>query len=247
MPSVDDALELAAAGWEVLPLRGKVPATPHGVKDATRDELQIRAWWRNGRQNVGARVPAALMVLDSDPRNGGSFESLALLTGVALPETLTVRSGRGDGGEHRYFLHPGGRLTSRLLPAGIDLKTSSGYCVLPPSVHPETGGRYTWISPATVPQPLPTPMVALLRTPTPRSRFRRQAGPGGAAALAHYVEALPEGRRNAGLFWAACRAVEEGLSTEALDLLEGAAVVAGLDPAEAQRTVASASRTASRS
>ena len=41
------ALAYAKAGWRVFPcIPGeKVPATSHGVKDATTDPAQIRAWW----------------------------------------------------------------------------------------------------------------------------------------------------------------------------------------------------------
>jgi hypothetical protein len=57
------------------------------------------------------------------------------------------------------------------------------------------------------------------------------------------VSRLEEGERNRGLFWAACRAVEEG-HAEALDDLVIAAVGTGLSKTEAVRTVASAARTA---
>ena len=47
-PLADFAVELAAAGFAVLPLRArsKEPACPHGCKDATTDEDTLRAWWR---------------------------------------------------------------------------------------------------------------------------------------------------------------------------------------------------------
>jgi hypothetical protein len=53
-----------------------------------------------------------------------------------------------------------------------------------------------------------------------------------------------KGNRNASLFWAACRAAEAG-DQGVLGELVAAAVQAGLDEAEAQRTVASAVRTVS--
>lgn len=243
MPTLDDALTLARAGWAVLPLSGKVPLTRHGVIDATTAEDRIREWWSRGAPNVGARVPSPLVVLDFDPQNGGTVAELERALAAALPRTLTVHSGRGTGGQHRYYLHPGGPLTSSRLPAGIDVKTDRGYCVMPPSLHPATGKPYQWEQ--RDPQPLPAALVELMRPPTPKSLPRRPRSASGAeraVRLAHYVQGLAEGNRNAGLYWAACRLVEEGGSSADLTLLEGAAMVAGLDEQEALRTILSARR-----
>jgi hypothetical protein len=250
MPTRENALELAGAGWAVLPLRGKIPLTAHGVKDASSDRAQVAAWWpENARHNIGARVPDSLLVLDIDPQNGGSVADLEQAAGVALPPTLTVHSGRGTGGQHRYFLHPGGTVTSRRLPRGIDVKTATGYCVMPPSTHPLTGRPYTWEIHA--PARIPRELLALIRPPAPRARATPGSTPAKPLAeralhLASYVAQLGEGNRNAGLYWAACRALEEGHGDEALDLLEGAASVAGLDETEARRTIASARRRGAR-
>ena len=171
------AIELALHDWAVFPLRGKVPAIPnphprgsmerqhckgecglhgHGVHDATGDTDQIMAWW-SGRYavcNVGARVPNNMFVVDVDPRNGGA-KSLAELVAKfgPMPPTLTAISGRGDGGSHRYYRRPYGKLTSRQLGPGIDIKTSAGYVVVPPSIHPDSGKRYQWIEAEVVEPP----------------------------------------------------------------------------------------------
>lgn len=243
MPTLDDALALARSGWEVLPLRGKLPASPHGVLDATANEEQIARWWYPGRNwNVGARVPEHLIVLDVDPQNGGDFLELEHAAGTSLPTTLTVVSGRGTGGEHRYFQRPPGDLSSTRLPAGIDLKTHRGYCVMPPSLHPSTGRPYTWlVNPLSA---LPEPISALLRVRQHREHQRPDRAPNEprARALARFVETRTEGQRNAGLFWAACRAAEDHLPESAYDLLRAAAAACGLDPREAERTIASARR-----
>jgi hypothetical protein len=189
-----DAVALAARGWRVFPLRGKVPAISRaaggrGVLDASTDLDQVAAWWTAmPTANIGARVPAGAFVLDLDPRKPGAVEVLAELERRhgPLPETLTVYSGRGDGGCHRYYKHPGGPIGDTRLPDGIDVKISSGYCVVPPSVHPE-GARsaYRW---AGLPAPVEAPgwLVTLLRPaerPVPRPARRPFTGhrPGSVA------------------------------------------------------------------
>ena len=100
------ALELVDAGWAVLPLNGKQPVTAHGHLDATTDPKQVKKWWGEGDWNIGSPVPENLLVLDIDPRNGGSLEELERRAGVTLPPTLEVISGRRDGGRHLYyFIH----------------------------------------------------------------------------------------------------------------------------------------------
>lgn len=244
MPTLRDALELAAKGWQVLPLKGKIPATPHGVSDASTSPEQVRQWWRHHDYNIGGRVPPSLMVLDIDPRNGGSVEALEDAAGCKLPRTLCVRSGRGGDSHHRYYLHPGGRLSQRRLPDGIDVKTHTGYCVLPPSIHPATGDAYAWQS--GTPATLPPSMVALLRPPRPKPTPPLRKPPSAdkrADALVRYVRQSMEGQRNARLFWAACRAVDDGLSRDVFAALVNAAVAVGLAEQECWQTINSALRT----
>jgi len=243
----DAALELAAAGWAVFPCReqdtprAKKPYTEHGFKDATRENTQIVTWWaRWPRALIGAAVPDSLLVLDIDPRNGGSVEALTDALGT-LPATLTAWSGRGDGGRHLYYMRPGGALSSRLLPPGVDLKVN-GYCIMAPSLHPTTGRPYWWERRPIV--ELPWDACAALRPP---ARVRRAAIAAStlararqAAALVRSVQAAHDGRRNDVLYWAACRAFEEAHGEQLVSELERAALDAGLPAAEVARTVKSA-------
>jgi hypothetical protein len=109
----------------------------------------IRAWWEHAPEsNVGLRPPPGVLVVDPDPRNGG-LVSLATLeaAGKSLPETLTVRTGRGDGGIHAYYRVPLELVSwpKEIFPeSGVDLKGPGGYLVAPPSVHPDTGLPYVW-------------------------------------------------------------------------------------------------------
>ena len=116
---LDAALAYARAGFPVFPVRvDKAPLTPHGFKDATTEETQIREWWsevarRRMRMPTGAL--SGVVVLDVDPRHGGD-ESLAQLVEEhgPLPDGPVVNT--GGGGRHLYFKHPGGHV-----PAEIDL------------------------------------------------------------------------------------------------------------------------------
>jgi Bifunctional DNA primase/polymerase, N-terminal len=199
----DAAVAYAAAGYEVFPLRGKLPRgncraceprSPgyrphqpagcphelcHGLYAATSDPNLVAHWWARWPQaNVGARVPRSLFVLDVDPRAGG-LETLTRLEADhdALPPTRTSLSGRGDGGAHRWYRHPGGPLSIAGLRrrgyAGLDLKTYHGYVVLPPSRHPATGAPYTWAEPVLDPAAPPAWLVHLLTQPAVAAPVRR--------------------------------------------------------------------------
>src|SRR5688500_15608392 len=240
------ALELAAAGWQVFPCwwagpRGKSPITKHGHLEATTDPNQIRVWWdRWPYAMIGAPVPDSAIVIDIDPRNGGSLEALEAITG-ALPATLAAWSGRNDGGRHLYFRRPAGQLTSTRLPDGIDLK-SNGYCILPPSIHPATGQPYRWDHHEIAPPP--HALRELLR-PAPRPVSLPRSNGGNGSGLVRTVEEAQEGSRNATLYWAACRAVEDGLIQQLEEELVAAAMSAGETETNARRTVASARKAAS--
>jgi hypothetical protein len=239
------ALAYAARGWPVFPCKPglKAPNTAHGFLDATTDAAAIRAWWaQHPADNVaiatGAPGPDVLDVDVTAEGNGwAGFNRLkraGLLTGAAA----LVRTPRG--GLHAYYRGTGQPCGS-LTRAGhfIDFKASGGYVLAPPSQvngkpyelldKRDAEGRLDWQA---VRHVLDPPRHG--SPPLPRN------GQGGSIArLAEWVAAQPEGNRNAGLFWAACRAAESGLDTAPL---VAAAVTAGLTETEAHRTIDSARR-----
>lgn len=170
MTFLEEALEYAAISWAVFPLapRSKVPAfgnrhpegsteratckaecglDGHGVLDATSDPDRIRRWWGAGAQyNIGGQVPGGLFVLDIDPRHGGDTNLSQLIAEHGGEWSQTCKGLTGGGGFHLLFVHPGGEISQAGLPSGLDIKTSAGYIVLPPSVHPN-GRRYRWHAP----------------------------------------------------------------------------------------------------
>lgn len=229
------ALELAEAGWAVLPLNGKQPITAHGHLDATVDPRVIRRMWAERGWNIGAPVPDSLLVFDVDPRNGGSLEELESRAGVALPPTLEVISGRRDGGRHLYFKRPFTQPYRGNIPRGIDVKIN-GYMVMPPSVHPDTRQPYEWVHREVARLPRQAAALMLPRTRTTRRRPMAV----DAVALAVWVRTLMPGERHDGLFWAASRLYEAEVGERGLTLLVDAAEDIGINRREAQRVVDSA-------
>lgn len=141
---LDSALAYARNGWPVFPLRGKEPALAGkgGHNLATTDEAQIRSWWKQyPNANIGGRMVGRVAV-DLDFQNGAQRLQ-------AFPDTRTHHSGRGNGNLHLIYKVEPGSLADQIpnstntFGPGIDARTSKGYVVLPPSVHPDTGMPYT--------------------------------------------------------------------------------------------------------
>ncbi|MEU5104085.1 bifunctional DNA primase/polymerase [Streptomyces sp. NPDC021354] len=186
------ALNAAARGWPVVPLRpaGKRPsghaedhcpgtgrcAEGHVTPEqrATTDPELIRAAWFQRPYNVGiATGPAGLLVVDLDrlkptdpigtPDGATSFKALCERAGQAIPTTYRVRT--PTWGEHLYFTPPSGvRLKSSAgrLAKRIDTRGWGGYVVAPGSV---TGkGAYKVADPAPIAE-LPDWLVTLLQDP----------------------------------------------------------------------------------
>ena len=139
------ALEYARRGFQVFPVAGKIPATPHGFKDASLDPAQIARWW-SGPEGHGIGLPTGavngVLVLDVDPRNGGD-ESLAALIREHGPFPDTPVQRTGGGGRHYFFSYPGGTINCSHPWLGLDIKANGGYVVVPFSRHP-SGGTYEW-------------------------------------------------------------------------------------------------------
>ena len=144
------AVAYAGRGWAVLPLAPKAKSplgklVPHGWKDAATDKDTITRWWqREPMGNIGIRTGAesGLVVLDIDPRNGGS-DNLRELEQKNGELPTTVISLTGGGGVHIFFRHPGWVIKNKNLAPGVEVKSDGGYVVAPPSIHPN-GETYRW-------------------------------------------------------------------------------------------------------
>lgn len=183
-----------------------------------------------------------------------SLQDLALRHLFTIPETVTVLT--PSGGRHLWLTGPADIVVpnsaSRLAP-GIDVRGAGGYLVGPGSVTPQGKYRLAPGSARLTPAPCPRALLDLVAPPARPHHPSPAAGPGtrGTAAdpgraqgqgLVHFVLAAHEGQRNTRLFWAACRAYENGFGDALADALVNAAVRAGLTEREARATIDSARR-----
>ncbi len=140
MNLIDHALDLAAKGFYVFPCmpNSKIPALKDFPNVATRDEAQIRLWWRKyPNNNIGIftgkynGAGEALLALDVDNKGvkKGDEELLRLeLGGLYLPKTFEQVT--PTGGRHLVFkvkdAVTGG---ANVLGPGLDIRSYGQYII----------------------------------------------------------------------------------------------------------------------
>ena len=208
-------------------------------------DCRITAWFGRGQRcnlaiATGHPGPDVLDVDQHGPAGNG-FAAFAKLRAAGLLDGAAAYVRTPAGGMHAYFTGSDqhcGRLPSHHL----DFRATGGYILAPPSqvdgkpylVISRPGGHGTldW--------------AAVTRFLGPQ-RQHEPPVPGHAAdtrlgQLAEWVARQPEGNRNAGLYWAANRALDANPAAD-LSPLAAAARRAGLDEPEITRTLDSARRT----
>ena len=250
------ARSLAAAGVPVFPcvVEGKRPLTRRGFLDASSDPARVAAWWsRTPSANIGipTGAPSGVVVVDVDvhgPHDGRAAFERATDAGLVSGAGLLVRT--PTGGAHVYFPATPGReqRSWQAATAGVDFRGDGGYIIAPPSRRIIDGKVRRYEVADIAANSVGTVDATRLRdfldpraVAPPRAEGTSMAVDG--KRLAAWVAARGEGERNRGLFWAACRLAENGVSaTEALDALGAAAQSAGLGDREITTTVRSAYR-----
>jgi Bifunctional DNA primase/polymerase, N-terminal len=244
------ALACARQGWLVFPCQPgqKIPATGHGYLDATTDERQITRWFtahpdRNLAVGTGAPGPDVLDVDQHGPAGNG-FAAFGRLRRAGLLDGAAAYVRTPSGGLHAYFTGTSQR-SGHLAGQHLDFRAAGGYVLVPPSQvdgqpyqlvkTTEHRGRLDWAAVTQLLQP------ERHQQPAPPSHPRPDPD-GDVDRLAGWVARLEEGNRNAGLFWAANRALEADQAAD-LSPLAAAALQAGLGQREITRTLDSARRT----
>jgi putative DNA primase/helicase len=208
------ALRYRARGWRVMPLDGKRPIITGWHRDGALSpdillghEKTLSRWFEDGANLGVCTGPASgLLVLDIDGIGG---ETWLADNGFVIPAGPQVRTAKG---RHVYFQYPQGMMVKnavRIAPA-IDIRAAGGQVVAPPSVHPDTGAVYEWISGTeTLPLPeCPQWLLDLLAVRGGDKQTAQQTAPRTCADL----PAFEEGRRNDGLYRLACSLRAKGLT-----------------------------------
>lgn len=247
----------------------KEPATSHGFHNAKSDARAVDRWWRQqpGYNPAIDCGRSGLVVIDED--TVGEFARFCDDQNRAVPDTFRVNTAHGV---HWWFRQPEGdaiRNVGWFRSHGytVDVRGDGGYVLAPGAVHPE-GPTYTVANPGVTPAALPDWLADLLRTKEPRRgtavpRGTRRSGgtedepavtvSGARAALVAAVEEITqaaEGTRNEVLNAKAHRLgrmVAGGLldRDDVAEALTRAALDAGLDPDEIDKTIASGLESAS--
>lgn len=254
------ALRYSSLGIPVFPCvpGGKQPLTPNGFLGATSVARVVYGWWqRSPEANIGLPTGRAtgVLVVDVDVHGSGSgydaFET-ARRSGLAEGWAWLVRT--PSGGLHAYYPTTSDPQSCWQSPRShIDFRGDGGYVIAPPS-RIEVAGKPTRYEVIAVANHTPAALDAarLRGFLDPPRLLPRPRGPQPTLGrrperLADWVASLPEGGRNGGLFWAACRVVEDGHPYEVAMATVGAGGrQAGLPEREVESTIRSAYRITSR-
>lgn len=198
------ALEYAAAGFRVLPLkpRNKIPLLKDWTNAASSDPATVAAWWdATPDANIGCLTgfDAGFFVLDVDCHKEIDGQA-ALMALESQYGTLpgTVEQLTGGGGRQLFFKYPQGAAIKNKtgigsIVAGVEVKGDGGQVVLPPSIHP-SGRAYEWEA-SSHPSEIemadaPEWLLNLIYNPssvtyphTDRNRFQRLPGDGTASMI----------------------------------------------------------------
>ena len=161
MDTLDAALKYHALGWSLIPIKpaSKLPACGwKRYQDQRAGSGQLHKWFGNGRglnlAVICGEVSGGLVVRDFDTME--SYAQWAAQNPVLAKLLPTVGTRRGRHVYCRADLTPIRQVSKNaggILTFDDGELRGGGYCLLPPSTHPD-GGRYRWLVPleATLPE-----------------------------------------------------------------------------------------------
>jgi DNA-binding transcriptional MerR regulator len=193
------------AEWHIFPCTGKLPATPHGFKDA-----KLAAEWpadsfKNKNVALATGKISGVWVLDIDVKNGaqGAYSLEQLEKEHGKLDTLTART--WSGGLHYYFKYVPGIKTRTGVWPGIDVRSDGGYVIIPPSTI--EGKPYSYLDVETIEGIKDTP-AWLIKALTEAKQIPKFHLPRDAEGK------IPKGKQDDALFKFACSMTAQGFSPE---------------------------------
>lgn len=143
-------------------------------------------------RNVGVRLKPGQLVIDVDPRNGGTGGFSNLCADLAIDESEFPCVKTGSGGFHYYMSKPEHLLIVDTLEdyPGVEFKSKGRQVVASGSIHPETGDFYAWQKPldGELP-PAPRKLLNFIKRPERKSEVTG-GGQYSQEAIARALEAL---------------------------------------------------------
>jgi len=238
--------------FPIVPGR-KEPLTEHGYRDASTDAAQIAEWWRAfPTANIGLATGRSVDVLDIDRHGSGSgFAALAAPDRANVTDGWIAAVATPNRGLHLYYPAAGDARSWSAGRTQVDFRGTGGYVLVPPSRLLAGGGTrgYRLVQTRSGGRVLDSAHLKEILRPAPLAR-PAPSSEGGVVTgadmrrITGWLRAQPEGNRNHGLFWAACRLAEHAISSAtALELLGPAATATGLEEREIVATIRSAYRT----
>jgi hypothetical protein len=240
------ARKLAEKGVEVFPCDfDKAPLTPHGFKDASRDEEVICDWWtRCPNALIGVPTGPKFVVVDVDLQH---TEAQWWYAHANLP--LTRKHETRSGGRHVLFQpHDAVKCTTSKIYKHVDKRGHGGFIIWWPAIGLEVLHANVlepvpeFILRALAREPVELHHVAAPRRIDTRAKARRKMD-----GVLRTIARASEGSRNTITYWGANRLLEmaaAGLMSrdDAIALTVEAATRNGLSRREAFLTAQSALR-----
>src|ERR1700674_3892356 len=111
---ISSILAATSRGWLIFPLAAgsKIPLQgPAGFKDSVNDtKAALKLFEGIPHANIGIDCGrSGLVVVDIDPRNGGTIEKAVGLFGPNFRAPMIPVVGTAGGGTHHYFAVPQGK------------------------------------------------------------------------------------------------------------------------------------------
>lgn len=237
---LDTASEFRSRGWQPICIHqpSKYPQNFAWQKFSgraltTRDIYEMADQYDDNTRGIGILTGAYsnLIVLDIDGEEG--FAELEK-SGIKLPDTVTVTTGRGKHYYFKYISDPAITNRARYLNK-VDIRTDGGLVVAPPTVHPSNSNGYKWVTKDCEVAEFPEDLLNLLKEVVKKPTTNKSTDKGTKIS----TKAV-EGSRNDTLFRAGCAMQSIGFDEDVIRKaikLQNDALREPLSDAELEKTV----------